>query len=149
MHASAVPIWDATLMLQLEVAERLIASPGSKEYGVLSILVQYAADVARLLVLPPGAFRPAPKVRSALVRVRFRRPIAHADDPNLFASLVQSIFTRRRKTLANALLAFPSSSRLSPAGALERAALNGQRRPETLGVEELVRLANVFSSISG
>ena len=63
---------DATLMLQHEVAERLTASPGGREYGVLAILVQHTADVERLLTLPPGAFRPAPKVRSALVRIRFR-----------------------------------------------------------------------------
>ena len=149
LFGSTVPLLDATLMLQHEVAERLVATPGGKEYGVLSILVQYTADVARLLVLPPGAFRPAPKVRSALVRVRFRQPLLHADDPKLFASLVQSIFTRRRKALANALLAFPLSSRLPAAVALERAAINGRRRPETLEVGELVRLANVFSSISG
>jgi 16S rRNA A1518/A1519 N6-dimethyltransferase RsmA/KsgA/DIM1 with predicted DNA glycosylase/AP lyase activity len=62
---------------------------------------------------------------------------------------VQAIFTRRRKTLANALLAFPLSLRLSPGAALERAALDGRRRPETLTVAELVRLGNVYSSVSG
>ena len=149
LHASGAPLLDATLMLQQEVADRLVAAPGRKEYGVLSILVQYTADVARLLALPPGAFRPPPKVRSALVSVRFRQPRPPADEPEIFVSLVQSIFTRRRKTLANALLAFPLSSRLSPAAALERAAIDGRRRPETLSVEELVRLANVFASISG
>jgi 16S rRNA (adenine1518-N6/adenine1519-N6)-dimethyltransferase len=144
LHASGVPLVDATLMLQREVADRLVASPGGKEYGVLSILVQHTADVERLLSLPPGAFRPPPKVRSALVRVRFREPRPPADDPETLAALVQAIFTRRRKTLANALRAFPLSSRLPPAAALERAAIDGRRRPETLAVAELVRLANVF-----
>ena len=146
LHASGVPLVDATLMLQHEVADRLVAAPGGKEYGVLSILVQHTADVERLLSLPPGAFRPPPKVRSALVRVRFREPRPPADDPPAFAALVQAIFTRRRKTLANALLAFPLSSRLSPGAALERAAIDGRRRPETLAVAEFVRLANAFGN---
>jgi 16S rRNA (adenine1518-N6/adenine1519-N6)-dimethyltransferase len=149
LHASGVPLVDATLMLQHEVADRLVAAPGGREYGVLSILVQHTADVERLLSLPPGAFRPPPKVRSALVRVRFRDPRPPADDPQTFAALVQAIFTRRRKTLANALLAFPLSTRLPPGAALERAAIDGRRRPETLAVPELVRLGNVFSSDSG
>jgi len=145
LHASGVPLVDATLMLQHEVADRLVAPPGGKAYGVLSILVQHTADVERLLSLPPGAFRPPPRVRSALVRVRFREPRPAADDPAVFGALVQAIFTRRRKTLANALLAFPLSSRLSPGAALERAAIDGRRRPETLAVAELVQLANAFS----
>jgi 16S rRNA (adenine1518-N6/adenine1519-N6)-dimethyltransferase len=146
LHASGVPLVDATLMLQREVADRLIAAPGRKEYGVLSILVQHTADVERLLSLPPGAFRPPPKVRSALVRVRFREPRPPADNPALFAALVQAIFTRRRKTLANALLAFPRSSCLSPALALQRAEIDGRRRPETLTIAELVRLAHAFKA---
>ena len=147
LHTSGVPLVDATLMLQHEVAERLTASPGGREYGVLSILVQHTADVERLLTLPPGAFRPAPKVRSALVRVRFREPRPAADDPRTFARLVQAIFTRRRKTLSNALLAFPLSARLPPAAALAHTALDGRRRPETLTIAELVRLANAFVSV--
>jgi 16S rRNA (adenine1518-N6/adenine1519-N6)-dimethyltransferase len=146
LHAAGVPLVDATLMLQHEVADRLIALPGGKAYGVLSVLVQHTADVDRLLSLPPGAFRPPPRVRSALVRVRFREPRPPADNPDTFAALVQAIFTRRRKTLANALLAFPLSSWLIPSAALERAAIDGRRRPETLAVAELVRLANVFGA---
>jgi len=146
LHASGVPLVDATLMLQHEVADRLVAAPGGKEYGVLSILVQHTADVERLLSLPPGAFRPPPKVRSALVRVRFREPRPPADDPPTFTALVQAIFTRRRKTLANALQAFPLSARLHPGAALERAAIDGRRRPETLAVAEFVRLANAFGN---
>jgi 16S rRNA (adenine1518-N6/adenine1519-N6)-dimethyltransferase len=146
LHAEGVPVVDATLMLQREVADRLIAGPGGRDYGVLSILVQYGADVSRLLTLPPGAFRPPPKVQSALVRVRFRPPAPAAADPALFAALVQAIFTRRRKTLANALRAFPPSTQLSPAVALGRAAIDGTRRPETLSIADLVRLADVFAA---
>jgi len=148
LYAWGVPLVDATLMLQREVADRLIAPPGGREYGVLSILVQHTADVEQLLALPPGAFRPAPKVRSALVRVRFRPQQPPAKDPAAFTALVQAVFTRRRKTLANALLAFPPSTRLSPASALEQAGIDGKRRPETLAVSDLVRLSDVYVSVS-
>jgi len=74
LYSAGIPLADATVMLQREVADRLVARPGSKEYGVLSILVQLSADVERILALPPGAFRPAPKVQSALVRLRFHPP---------------------------------------------------------------------------
>jgi 16S rRNA (adenine1518-N6/adenine1519-N6)-dimethyltransferase len=146
LHVSGIRIVDATLMLQAEVAERLVAEPGGKEYGVLSILIQHSADVERLLTLPPGAFRPAPKVRSALVRIRFREPRPAARDPGLFVALVQAVFTRRRKTLANALLAFGPSARQTPSLALQRAGIDGQRRPETLSIEELVRVADAFET---
>ena len=144
LHASGIRLVDATLMLQHEVAERLTASPGGREYGVLAILVQHTADVERLLTLPPGAFRPAPKVRSALVRIQFREARPAPDDPATFTGLVRAIFTRRRKTLSNALLAFPPSARMPPTAALAHAALDGRRRPETLAIAELVRLANAF-----
>jgi 16S rRNA (adenine1518-N6/adenine1519-N6)-dimethyltransferase len=149
LHAAGAPLLDATLMLQREVAERLIAPPGGREYGVLSVMVQYAADVALLLLLPPGAFRPPPKVKSALIQVRFRAPTMAARDPVLFATIVQAVFTRRRKTLANALLAFPGSARLSPIEALARAGIDGRRRPETLGIDEFVRLADIYTSVGG
>ena len=97
------PLVDATLMLQLEVAERLVAPPGTKEYGVLSVLIRHCADVDLVLKLPPGAFRPPPKVRSAVVRLRFHPPNPPVRDRNLFVELVRTAFTQRRKTLANAL----------------------------------------------
>jgi 16S rRNA (adenine1518-N6/adenine1519-N6)-dimethyltransferase len=146
LHASGVPLVDATLMLQHEVADRLVAPPGGKEYGVLSILVQHTADVERLLSLPPGAFRPPPKVRSSLVRVRFREPRPPSGDPEAFAAMVQAIFTRRRKMLANALLAFGPSAHLAPSEALRLADIDGRQRPETLSIDELVRLADVFAT---
>ncbi len=65
---------DATLMLQKEVADRLVARPGSDDYGALAIQVALLADVERILTLPPGAFRPPPKVKSAVVRLHFRAP---------------------------------------------------------------------------
>ena len=145
LYAAGAPLVDATLMLQREVADRLGAGPGTRRYGVLSVLMQHVASVERLLVLPPGAFRPAPKVHSALVRLRYHPPQPPATEPKTFAALVQAIFTRRRKTLANALLAFSGSERVVPAIALERASIDGRRRPETLTITELVGLAEQFS----
>jgi 16S rRNA (adenine1518-N6/adenine1519-N6)-dimethyltransferase len=142
---SGVPLVDATVMLQREVADRLTAPPGTKEYGVLSVLIGYAAKVERLLALPPGAFRPAPEVRSAVVRLRFHDPEPPARDRRLFETMVQAIFTRRRKTLANALDAFPPSAALAPAKALTEAGLDGRKRPENMTIAELVRLSDAFS----
>ena len=94
---------DATLMLQKEVADRLVATPGHKEYGVLAIQVALVADVERVFTLPPGAFRPPPKVTSAVVRLRFRPPAFDVGDPKVFERIVRGMFLQRRKTLANAL----------------------------------------------
>jgi 16S rRNA (adenine1518-N6/adenine1519-N6)-dimethyltransferase len=148
LYQKGLPLVDATLMLQREVADRLIAQPGGREYGVFSILIQHAASVEMRLKLPPGAFRPPPKVNSALVRLVFHAPSPPARDPQVFAAMVQALFTRRRKTTANALLAYPPSSRLAPTEALSRAGLDGARRPETLAIPELVRLSDAYASVS-
>jgi 16S rRNA (adenine1518-N6/adenine1519-N6)-dimethyltransferase len=144
LYTAGIPLIDATVMLQREVADRLIAPPGSKEYGVLSVLMRASADVDRLLVLPPGAFRPVPKVQSALVRLRFHPPNPAPGNAAHFAALVHAVFTRRRKTLANALLAFRPGDRESISGALAEAGIDGRRRPETLDIPELVRLADAI-----
>jgi 16S rRNA (adenine1518-N6/adenine1519-N6)-dimethyltransferase len=145
LFAGGIPLADATVMLQREVADRLTASPGTKEYGVLSILIGHAASVERLLALPPGAFRPAPRVRSAVVRLRFHSPEPVPRNQVVFKTMVHAIFTRRRKTLANALDAFPLSEALSPAKALTEAGLDGRKRPENMSITELVRLSDAFS----
>jgi 16S rRNA (adenine1518-N6/adenine1519-N6)-dimethyltransferase len=142
LYSAGIPVSDATVMLQREVADRLVARPGSKEYGVLSILVQLWADVERLLALPAGAFRPTPKVQSTLVRLRFHPPSPAPRSLETFTALVKAIFTRRRKTLENALLAFKPWDRAGLSAVLLRAGIDGRRRPETLAVEELVRLAD-------
>ena len=161
LHAAGVPLVDATLMLQREVADRLVAGPGSKEYGVLSILIGHAADVDTVLKLPAGAFRPPPKVLSSLVRLRFRESRPAVKDPALFARIVQAVFTRRRKTMANALRALddaglkPSENLkpcatserptpIRPAEALAAAGLDGSRRPETLSIAEFAALADAY-----
>ena len=140
---------DATLMVQLEVAERIAAAPGTKDYGVLSIFVQLHADVRRLLTLPPGAFRPAPKVRSSVVRLKFRPPAVPLDDEPTFEAMVRSMFTQRRKTLQNALRPFAVARGMSSAEVLAEAAIDASRRPETLQLTELARLADLFTSARG
>jgi 16S rRNA (adenine1518-N6/adenine1519-N6)-dimethyltransferase len=134
---------DATLMLQKEVADRLAARPGTAEYGTLAIQVALVADVERVLSLPPGAFRPAPKVTSAVVRLRFHPPVADVGDRRTFERIVRGVFLQRRKTLANALKPVASSLGRSAPALLERAGLDGSRRPEELTVAEMAQLSRV------
>jgi 16S rRNA (adenine1518-N6/adenine1519-N6)-dimethyltransferase len=139
---AGVALLDATVMLQREVADRLVAGPGSRDYGVLSVLIQHRAAAERLLTLPPGAFRPAPKVQSAVVRLRFHPPDPPVRDEAAFERLVQRVFTRRRKMLANAVR---GTGYVPVRTALARAGIDGRRRPETLSVAEFARLADAFA----
>jgi 16S rRNA (adenine1518-N6/adenine1519-N6)-dimethyltransferase len=143
-ESRALAIRDATLMVQREVADRLEAAPGSGDYGVLSISVQLHAGVRRVLALPPGAFRPPPKVHSAVVRLTFRPPPPGLRDERLFQEMVRSIFTHRRKTLSNALAPFAGARGLSAPVLLRAEGVDPTRRPETLSLEELVRVAGRF-----
>lgn len=142
-------VHDAILMLQREVADRLLSRPGGKEYGVLRVLTEVHAEAIRLLNLPAGAFRPMPKVMSAVVRLRFRpSPVAIASH-ELFTAMVRSAFSQRRKTLANSLAAFAIDHGMDAADALGLAAIDPRRRPETLELGELARLASVFGQKPG
>lgn len=149
LYESGIPIADATLMLQREVADRLLAMPSTKEYGVLTVLVRLSADVERLLTLPPGAFRPMPKVQSALVRLRFHPPYPSPADSSQFAAMVAALFSRRRKTVENALLAFRPVERRAMVDVLRQADIIPGRRPETLDVPELVRLSDALIASRG
>jgi 16S rRNA (adenine1518-N6/adenine1519-N6)-dimethyltransferase len=140
------PLGDAILMLQQEVADRIIARPGTAEYGVLSVLVQWRADATRLLTLPPGAFRPPPAVKSALIRLVFRPPSFAVTDERVFERMVRGMFTQRRKTLANALAPFGAGIGVLAADALRAAHIDPRRRPETLEIVEIARLADVFAA---
>jgi len=142
---TGLPI-DATLMVQREVAERITAAPGTTDYGVLSIFVQMHCDVRRLLTLPPGAFRPAPKVHSAVVHFRLRPPAVTVIDEAVFEAMVRSTFTQRRKIVLNALGPYAASRGAEPGDALRSAAIDPRRRPETLQLTELARLADYFAS---
>jgi 16S rRNA (adenine1518-N6/adenine1519-N6)-dimethyltransferase len=146
VSAAAPQVTDATLMLQREVAERLVARVGTRDYGVLTLLTALHADVRSLLALPPGAFRPMPKVHSTLVRLDFR-PSSVSEQLRLEVTrLIRVIFTQRRKTLLNALRPYADGHGRSAASALSAAGLDPSRRPETLALDEALRLASVFSA---
>lgn len=140
---------DATLMLQREVADRVVGRPGSRAWGPLAILTRAAAEAERVLTLPPGAFRPPPRVRSAVVALRFRPPPEPVADRRLFERMVRSLFSQRRKTVLNALAPFARDlSPCPPQELLERAGLAPDRRPATLAPAELARLADTVASAS-
>jgi 16S rRNA (adenine1518-N6/adenine1519-N6)-dimethyltransferase len=130
----------AVFLVQREVAERLAAEPGGKEWGILSVLLQREADVSIERIVPPGAFLPPPKVESAVVCVLFRPPLHPVKDAGRFRRLVKAGFAQRRKTLGNAL----RSARLVPpdalSAALARAGIDPGRRGETLSGAEWAAL---------
>ncbi len=141
LRGEGLAITNATAMLQREVADRITAAPGTKDYGVLSVLIQQQAEVRRVLALPPGAFRPAPKVHSAVVTLQFHAPDPAPQSQARFEALTKAIFTRRRKTLANALQAYRSTGARE---ALQLAGIDGRRRPETLAIPELIALSDAY-----
>jgi 16S rRNA (adenine1518-N6/adenine1519-N6)-dimethyltransferase len=134
---------DATVMVQREMADRLVAKPGTKDYGVLTVMLALHTSVTRLLDLPMGAFSPPPKVRSSVVRLVFGPPAVRLPDEALFERMVKAMFGQRRKTLSNALKSFDATA---PA-VLALAGVDGSRRPETLQLVEIARLAELFAAV--
>ena len=134
-HAAAIS--DMTFMLQKEVVERMAAGPGSKVYGRLSVMLQAYCTVTPLFTVPPGAFRPPPKVDSAVVRL-VPRPADSIgiDDPATFARVVRDAVGQRRKTLRNA------RSQVCDSAAIEAAGIRPDARAEQIAVADFVRLAN-------
>lgn len=134
-HAAAIR--DMHFMLQKEVVDRMAAAPGSKVYGRLSVMLQAWCKVTALFTVGPGAFRPPPKVDSAVVRLVPRPPgTIGIDDPSRFAAIVRDAFGQRRKTLRNALSAQCDEASIRGAG------IDPQARAEQLAVADFVRLAN-------
>jgi 16S rRNA (adenine1518-N6/adenine1519-N6)-dimethyltransferase len=134
-HAAAVR--DMHFMLQKEVVDRMAAGPGSKVYGRLSVMLQAWCRVTALFTVGPGAFRPPPKVDSAVVRLVPRDPAeVGIDDPARFAAIVRSAFGQRRKTLRNSL------QPLCTAGEIAGAGIDPSQRAEQLDVADFVRLSN-------
>jgi 16S rRNA (adenine1518-N6/adenine1519-N6)-dimethyltransferase len=131
---------DATLMLQKEVVDRITATPGTGDYGTLAIQIALVADVDRLLTLPPGAFRPPPKVTSAVVRLRFRPAAENVGSVEVFEKVVRGIFLQRRKTLANAFKPVADAMGRSAGHVLQQAAVDGSKRPEMLTLGEIARI---------
>lgn len=146
---TAPRVRDAVLMLQAEVAERLTAAPGTKLYGVLTLLVRPFASVTSLLHLPPGAFRPAPRVASALVRLEFHEPRLGAADPRLFERVVRRLFQQRRKMLSTALRDLASEHGHTAGALIQAAGLDARQRPETLELTDLTRLTELLAVLPG
>jgi len=130
------------LMLQREVAERVAAAPGSKVYGSLSVYVQLHWRVELALRVPPGAFRPPPKVESAVLRLEpLPSPRVDLPDEQRFEAVVRAAFARRRKTLANALAAGLGLSVGATREAATSAGVDPGRRAETLSIQEFAEVA--------
>jgi 16S rRNA (adenine1518-N6/adenine1519-N6)-dimethyltransferase len=130
------------LMLQDEVVDRIVSGPGGREYGYMTILVQYYCEVEKLFEVAPAAFKPAPKVQSAVVRLKFRsQPAVSVADESRFFALVRFAFAHRRKTILNNLRADPGLELgVKPATALELAGIDTRRRAETLSLDDFARL---------
>ncbi len=131
-------IEDMVFMLQKEVAERIVAAPGHRDYGRLSVMLQYRCAATELFDVAPQAFRPEPRVQSTVIRLVPRFPETPVADYALFERLVRQAFGRRRKTLRNALRGWLDEE------AFRRAGIDPLRRPETLSVAEFVGLAGRY-----
>ncbi|KRA14931.1 MULTISPECIES: 16S rRNA (adenine(1518)-N(6)/adenine(1519)-N(6))-dimethyltransferase RsmA [unclassified Lysobacter] len=140
-HAEAIV--DMHFMLQKEVVDRMAAGPGSKVYGRLGVMLQAYCEVTALFDVPPAAFRPPPKVDSAVVRLIPRAPERIGiDDHARFARVVRDAFGQRRKTLRNAL------SQICDAAAIEAAGVRPDARAEQIEVADFVRLANSLKGLA-
>jgi 16S rRNA (adenine1518-N6/adenine1519-N6)-dimethyltransferase len=139
----------ATFLVQREVAVRLAAQPGEKDWGILSVFLQREADVSIERIVPPGAFFPPPKIHSAVIQALFRPPLEGCQvlEVARFRKLVKAGFAQRRKTLKNAL----EASRLAPVeqlkAALAAAGIDGGRRGETLTVAEWAALERALGPV--
>ena len=134
-HARCVS--DMTFMLQKEVVDRIVAAPDTEAYGRLSVMLQYRFECSHVFDVPPGAFRPMPKVMSAIVHLK-PRPVEQltARDPDLLSAVVKSAFGQRRKTLRNTLRDTLAQDDWDTLG------IDATRRGETLALADYVRIAN-------
>jgi 16S rRNA (adenine1518-N6/adenine1519-N6)-dimethyltransferase len=130
-----------TFMLQREVVDRMVADPDTDAYGRLSVMLQYRFHLDKLFDVPPGAFRPMPKVTSAIVRL-VPKPASElgAKDEALLARIVAAAFGQRRKTLRNTLREFVDQAQLAELG------IEAGWRGERLAVEDFVRIANLCAA---
>jgi len=138
----------AILTLQHELAGRLTASPGNKQYGALTVVIQYHARLSPLLEIPRQAFYPKPKVSSTVVQFEFSKPFPRrADDEEFFRKVVRAAFAHRRKTLLNSLRGtFPSWEVQSALNAMKHCAIDPQRRAETLSIDDFLNLSAALAS---
>ena len=149
-----VPAESITVMVQKEVAERICASPGGKDSGVLSISLQYYADCSYVLDVPAEYFSPRPKVDSAVVHMTLKkeRLLAPEEEQQFFA-LVKKAFSQRRKTLLNSLVGYCPAPGAAPVQkedilkALAACGIDEKRRPETLSIEEFASLSGALQGV--
>jgi 16S rRNA (adenine1518-N6/adenine1519-N6)-dimethyltransferase len=143
---------EAVLMLQDEVAERVLAGPGNKDYGIISVMVAYHCECRRVMRVKPSQFHPPPKVDSQVVSLSFRdRPLTPQVEASWLLQTVKAAFSHRRKTLRNSLLASKLGN-LTPDlvnGVLQEASIEANRRPESLTLEEFLRLAKGLGERGG
>lgn len=142
-----LPMERLVAMVQKEVAERMTASPGSRDYGALSVAIQYYTEPELAFTVPPASFIPAPAVDSAVVVCRRRpAPPVQVADEALFFRVVRAAFSLRRKMLSNSLKNMGLSGEAC-ARWLQLAGIDGKRRAETLSLEEFAALANAWAGI--
>ncbi|MBR0402621.1 MAG: 16S rRNA (adenine(1518)-N(6)/adenine(1519)-N(6))-dimethyltransferase RsmA [Lachnospiraceae bacterium] len=141
------PIESITVMVQQEVADRMQAAPGTKDYGALTLAVQYYTTAHVITEVPPESFIPPPKVTSAVIRLdRHAEPPVAVRDPKLMFRLIRAAFNQRRKTLVNALANAPDTGldKAEAARILEAAGLDPKVRGEKLGLAEFAALADAI-----
>lgn len=141
-----LPLKNLVVMVQKEVADRLSAKPGSKDYGAISVLCQFYTDVEIVTVVPADLFVPPPKVDSAVVKMVFRdTPAVSPKDEGMFFKTVKAAFSQRRKTLLNCLTANFSKSKEELTAIMESVGIDPRRRGETLSLEEFKTLSDMLS----
>lgn len=142
-----LPVEVLVTMVQKEVAERMVAKPGGKDYGALSVAVQYYTVPEIVLAVPPASFIPPPAVESAVIRCKVRdNPPVAVEDEKLFFRVVKAAFAQRRKTLSNTLKTTGLGAG-TVAAILTAAGIDGIRRGETLSLEEFARIANSWHNL--
>ena len=147
LFEAGVPLASITVMVQKEVADRMQAGPGSKDYGALSLAVQYYAEPYIAANVPPNCFMPRPNVGSAVIRLTLHeKPPVEVEDEKLLFKLIRASFAQRRKTLVNGLTNSPelSFSKEEVTKALEECGYSPTIRGEALTLSEFAKLANVF-----
>lgn len=138
-----VPASSITIMMQKEVAERINAKPGTKDYGALSVAVQYYCDTQIVANVPKEAFMPQPKVGSTVLRLDIREDrLVELKDKDVFFQVVKAGFGQRRKTLSNSLMGVSGITKEIVKDALEAAGIEPGRRAETLDLYEFAKLSN-------
>lgn len=136
-----------TIMIQKEVAERMNACPGTKDYGALSLLVQYYCDTQIVRAVPPESFIPRPKVDSIVIRLdRLEKPKVQLDNEKLFFDVIRSSFNMRRKTLWNGVKSI-GLDKENLQLAFDNAGIDPKRRGETLSIQEFAALSNKINEL--